>query len=289
MSSVEDAIRLREERKFAEAMMILDDLRHKKRTKTDPVVLTESGIIYYQCHQIEQAEKFFKRSLEMGNDPFAYMYLALLENRNDSLEPAERFIDRGIRLSGDVDWLLWFVQGMIKLRLGKVKEARVSFKNTFDGSDKRTLSARLKLGHALGKEPPDWLKIGIVYEGLGRMEEAQHAYRIATKVTPEDAAAWIFLAETIQDEWEYGEVIREGRQHAPKNIELMLMEAESFYDFGMKLDAFRMFEEIPSPIAEEWVERLTEEFDEELDTGGYNHWLGEYGANDQDYYYDDRY
>ena len=57
----------------------------------------------------------------------------------------------------------------------------------------------------------------------------------------------------------------------------------------MKYDAFRMFEEISGPIAKEWVERLTEEFNEELDAGGYNHWLGEYGANDEDCYYDDYY
>lgn len=292
--TLERAIQLQKDGKISEALEIYRELMRKKQYKTDPYVLAEYGMLHYLTRNIDDAEKYLKKSIEYGNDVNAYTYLALIENERDNLEEAERFIDRAMRLAEDCDLHRWFVHGLIKLRLGKVEAASISLRDTLDEPSERGLSrrmrgARQKLGHVLKKDPPDWLKLGVIYEGLGRNQEARHAYRVATKATPEDADTWLLLAGTLTDQWEYDETIRMGREHAPDNVELMLLEAESFYDFGMEYEAFRMFEKIPGPIAEEWVERLTEEFNEELDAGGYNHWLGEYGANDEDYYYDDYY
>ena len=291
--TLNDAITSRRYGDLSRALDIHRELMKKSKNKRDPSLLAEHGAVHYLYRSLVYAEKYLKRSLKYGKVCTAYKYLAIMANEEDKLDEAEALIEQAMELATEWDWERLFVHGLIKLRLGRIDAARDILKDTLDEVEgtyltPRMRSARIRLGHALNRNPPDWLRIGVLYDDLGRRQEALHAFRVATKVTPENPDAWIFLAETVAVQEEFDDVVMNGRMHAPNNVTLRLYEAKSFYDFGMKFEALNLLETIPGPEAEEWVEKITVEFDEMLEYGDYNPYLGEYGAiiRDEEYYDD---
>ncbi|MGY5854454.1 MAG: hypothetical protein RTU92_12875 [Candidatus Thorarchaeota archaeon] len=258
----------------------MNDLRSK-----NPKALAEYGVSLCIRQNFERAEKALRKSLEYDSLPIAYHYLGLVMSIKDCLDEAEGLLDVAKERSFSKDQQILFSCGIVKLRLGKLNTAQGLLIEALSAQHNTELFSQIQNLFIRETATSDiWVRLGVLCEDARRNWETLQAYRFATILNPKDPDGWILLAELTEDPEEFDDVAMRGHLEHPANVELRCFVAESLYNAGMRFEALHEFETIPGDTAESWVERITEEFNEEMDDD-YNPWLGEYGCIGAEEYY----
>ena len=247
------------------------------------------GITLYQLKELSEAEVALRNGLECDEIPEAWMYLGLVLADRNKMEKAVEAVRRGIRIETNPRACLWFFVGIVEFRAGNRKRAhqafskvlRTTFKPETKYIDSKTRGNRLRLGkilHMNPDKPTIWLKLGGMFEYQGKNWEAIFCYRQAARVDPECLDAWIFIYDITESGRDAKDALHEMIMIDMHNPDVLIRNAEDFYEFGMKAEAIQCLQEAWSKENAEYVDAKISEIQEELE----EEWIDES-------YYDDGY
>ena len=264
--------------------------------RKDPKLLTDYGILLCMMKKWKQAANNLRKAIDMDSQPEAWHYLGLVLARQDRMEEAiDALVEAKTLSHGDDPKILFslacllFESGDLKGSRGVFLEAVGEERGEDDYLTKQANRARRRLGRALKLAPSKmWMTIADIFFELGRKWEGVQALWTTVRVEPKHARAWYRLYQTSDSKYTADMALDRAYLADREDPDILFGQGVSFYDIGMKVDAYRTFEEVlrlePGYSgAEDWMERIEREF-EELEEMGHSPWLGVYG-----YYYDDHY
>lgn len=141
------------------------------------------GIALLQLDEPEEAEKCFRRALELGgDDEHILMLMARLYNLRGDLGGQLEWAMRAARCGGD-DPEPYLVIADARVRLGQLEEAEKVLKDVCSAHPENTQARRM---------------LGDVYLSQQKMEEAGREFQAALGHEPGDASFWTSLGHTLE-------------------------------------------------------------------------------------------
>jgi len=264
--------------------------------RKNPRLLIDYGVLLYMMKKWKQASNNLRKAIDMDSQPEAWHYLGLVLARQDRVEEAIDALTEAKTLSHGEDSRILFSLACLLFESEDLKGSRRAFLDAVGeerGEDgyltKQANRARRRLGRALKLAPSKmWMTISDVFFELGRKWEGVQALWTTVLVDPEHARAWYRLYQTADSKYTADMALDRAYLADREDPDILFGQGVSFYDIGMKVDAYRTFEEVlrlePGYSgAESWMERIESEF-EELEGTGHSPWLRVYGYYHDDYY-----
>jgi tetratricopeptide (TPR) repeat protein len=235
------------------------------------------GITLYQLKNLSEAKEALRKGLEHDEIPEAWMYLGLVLADQEKTEESINAVRKGIRIETHPRDCLWFFVGIIEFRAGDKKRAHKAFSKAMGTTyipntkyiDFKTRGLRVKLGKvtSLSQDDPEtWIKLGGLFEDQRLEKEAELCYRQAARVDPECLDAWILIYDITRSKRDADEALHEARMIDMRDPDVLIRDAEDFYEFGMKAEAIQCLREAwRKGVNDEYVDGRIAEIQHELD------------------------
>lgn len=248
-------------------------LRKKTNNHYLAELYLELGRLHYELSAMDMAEDAARKSIEVGSSSDGCSLLGNSLLRQKKYHEGKEALYEADLLSGRTDVQVFLSLGIAHFILDEKEECRERLREVFEvysrGREHLRKHANRRLGHILQgakDEAKSWI---ILLETLQTLQAAYALPIVAQLAIGEVKSSgklWYYLHLTTTDNDEKENALHNAVDLEPDDPTIMLAHILSFYDFGLKREAYDMLQQVPasSPVwtkVEKWMKLIEEDFE----------------------------
>ncbi len=256
-------------------------LRKKTNNHYLAELYLELGRLHYELNAMDMAEDAARKSIDADSNSVAWSLLGNTLLRQKRYHEGKEALHEADLLSGRSDVLVFLSLGLAHFMLDEKEECKERLREVFEvysrGQEHLRKHANRRLGHILQgtkDESKSWIVLLEILQTLQAANALSIVAQLAIGAVKSSGKLWYYLHLTTSDNDEKENALLNAVDLEPDEPDIMLANIISFYDFGLKREAYDMLQQVPAsspawPKAEKWMKVIEEEFEQMGPYGDY--------------------